>query len=257
MHSSDEALTPSIQVIGRMFALLEALAASDHPAALKVLSERTGLHPSTAHRILNDLAQGGFVERPSSGHYRLGVRLVELGNVVKGKLDLRFEALAPLRELHRIAKLPVALHVRQDDRLHTYPLTPVGRGSTETLSPAALPPAWLHESELGLLLLGHLSANALQLYQLRAMAQATSHEEQSRVQALPQRIGQMDKRRLSSIHNGHGSSMLAALVFDDQEQPIAAVTLAMDGAPTREDPSGELRRAADRITRAMGGHPPN
>src|SRR5574337_503687 len=61
--------TPSIQVIERMFALIDALAAHQDPVPLKVLSERTGLHPSTAHRILNDLAVGRFVDRPEAGSY--------------------------------------------------------------------------------------------------------------------------------------------------------------------------------------------
>lgn len=32
---------------------------------------------------------GRFVERPESGTYRLGMRLLELGNLVKGRLDVR------------------------------------------------------------------------------------------------------------------------------------------------------------------------
>ena len=54
--------TPTIQVLERSFALLETLAAQPEPVSLKDISDRTGLHPSTAHRILNDLAIGRFVE---------------------------------------------------------------------------------------------------------------------------------------------------------------------------------------------------
>ncbi|MDH5331145.1 MAG: helix-turn-helix domain-containing protein, partial [Aquincola sp.] len=59
--------TPTIQVLERSFALLEVLAQQPEPMALKDISERTGLHPSTAHRILNDLAAGRFVDRPQVG----------------------------------------------------------------------------------------------------------------------------------------------------------------------------------------------
>ena len=54
--------TTSVQVMSRMFALLDVLATESQAVSLKVASERTGLHPSTAHRILNDLAVGGLVE---------------------------------------------------------------------------------------------------------------------------------------------------------------------------------------------------
>ena len=37
--------TPTIQVLERSFALLDVLAAQPESLALKVISERTGLHP--------------------------------------------------------------------------------------------------------------------------------------------------------------------------------------------------------------------
>ena len=55
---------PSVQVIERMFALIEVLASREEAISLKEISERTGLHPSTTHRILNDLTIGRFVDRP-------------------------------------------------------------------------------------------------------------------------------------------------------------------------------------------------
>ena len=50
---------PAIQVLERSFALFDVLAAHQDPVPLKQISAQTGLHPSTAHRILNDLAVGG------------------------------------------------------------------------------------------------------------------------------------------------------------------------------------------------------
>ena len=73
----------SIQVIERMVALLDALASYTDPVSLKELSKVSGLHPSTAHRILNDMVITRFVDRVEPGTYRLGMRLLELGNVVK------------------------------------------------------------------------------------------------------------------------------------------------------------------------------
>ena len=59
--------TPTIQVLERAFALLDLLARADEALSLKDISERSGLHPSTAHRILNDLTIGRLVERPQAG----------------------------------------------------------------------------------------------------------------------------------------------------------------------------------------------
>ena len=38
-------------------------------------------------------AAGRFVERPEAGSYRLGMRLLELGNLVKARLDVREAAI--------------------------------------------------------------------------------------------------------------------------------------------------------------------
>ena len=52
----------SIQVIERLAQLLDVIAAHDEPVSLKILSAETGLHPSTAFRILSSLAEQGFEE---------------------------------------------------------------------------------------------------------------------------------------------------------------------------------------------------
>ena len=60
---SKEDQKPAIQVLERMFSLLDLLASHQDPVSLKLISEQTGLHPSTAHRILNDLTVGRYVDR--------------------------------------------------------------------------------------------------------------------------------------------------------------------------------------------------
>ena len=115
--SPDTHQTPTIQVIERMFTLIDVLAGREEPMSLKEISEQTGLHPSTAHRILNDLKVGRFIDHPEAGTYRLGMRLLELGNLVKGRLNVRDAALTPMRELHRLIQQPVNLSVRQGDEI--------------------------------------------------------------------------------------------------------------------------------------------
>lgn len=107
----------SIQVIERMVSLLDALARQPDPSSLKELSSVTGLHPSTAHRILNDLVLKRFVDRAEPGTYRLGMRLLELGNVVKSRLNVREAALESMRLLHRQTNQTINLSVRQGDEI--------------------------------------------------------------------------------------------------------------------------------------------
>lgn len=115
-HAADHDKT-SIQVIERMVTLLDALAAYPDPVSLKDLATATSLHPSTAHRILHDLVLKRLVDRSPTGSYRLGMRLLELGNIVKSRLDVREAALDPMRTLHRKTNQTINLSVRQNDEI--------------------------------------------------------------------------------------------------------------------------------------------
>jgi DNA-binding IclR family transcriptional regulator len=107
----------AIQVIERMMMLLDVLADHPDPVSLKDLSSATGLHPSTAHRILNDMVAKRFVDRTDPGSYRLGMRLLELGNIVKSRLNVREAALPWMQALHRKTQQTVNLSVRQGDEI--------------------------------------------------------------------------------------------------------------------------------------------
>ena len=84
---------PAIRLVGsvqRAFAVIDALAEVDTELGTNEIARRTGVNPSTVSRLLATLVAGGFVEHvPESGRYRLGPRLLQLGNIVLGRLDLR------------------------------------------------------------------------------------------------------------------------------------------------------------------------
>ncbi len=77
-----------VQVLERVFEMLDALAAHQAEPGLQELSQWVGLHRSTAHRLLTVLEGHRFVERTAAGKYRLGSRLLELGTTVAGRLDV-------------------------------------------------------------------------------------------------------------------------------------------------------------------------
>jgi len=82
----------SIQVVDRLVSLLDEISRSDRPVLLKVLAADTGLHTSTAFRILASLQSHGLVERDTGGGYVLGRQLLRLANRVSAKLDVVSEA---------------------------------------------------------------------------------------------------------------------------------------------------------------------
>ena len=84
---------PAIRLVSsvqRAFAVVDTLADADGDLGTNEIARRTGVNPSTVSRLLATLVAGGLVEHlPETGRYRLGPRLVQLGNAVLARLDLR------------------------------------------------------------------------------------------------------------------------------------------------------------------------
>jgi DNA-binding IclR family transcriptional regulator len=91
--------TRRVAAVERASAVIDALAEGGE-LGTNELARRTDLHPSTVSRLLSTLADSGLVEHvPESGRYRLGLRLIDLGNAVLARLDLREVARPQLRAL--------------------------------------------------------------------------------------------------------------------------------------------------------------
>jgi IclR family transcriptional regulator, carbohydrate utilization repressor len=234
----------SIQVMARMFSLLDTLAQEGDSVSLKTVSERTGLHPSTAHRILNDLAVGGFVERSGPGTYRLGLRLLQLGNLVKSRLDVRDLAMRPMQELHRLTGQTVALHIRQDDESVCVERTSSERNGIQVnrVLGARTP---LVASAPGKVLISQWAAS-----QLHALAQANG----ARVDALHTELQTVRANGLAvdgdAVEAAHQQA--AAPVLDDHGQVVASLALNTASLRLSLEWSEALKGAASRVSTSMG-----
>jgi DNA-binding IclR family transcriptional regulator len=79
-----------VAAVARATAVLDELAREPGELGTNELARRIGINPSTASRLLATLEAARLVEQvPASGRYRLGLRLLELGNAALGRLDLR------------------------------------------------------------------------------------------------------------------------------------------------------------------------
>jgi IclR family acetate operon transcriptional repressor len=95
---------PSTRRIGaaeRAITVLDTLAEGGELGTNEI-ARRTGMTPSTVSRQLGTLAASGLVERvPTSGRYRLGLKVVHLANALLSRLDVRTVARPHLEELVR------------------------------------------------------------------------------------------------------------------------------------------------------------
>ena len=89
-----------VQTIERVSSILDMLAQSAQGISIRELSSAIGLPKGTTHRLLSSLSYFGYVRQdPKTRNYFLGLKFVELGQILLNQLDLRKEAEPFLRDL--------------------------------------------------------------------------------------------------------------------------------------------------------------
>ena len=244
---------PTVQVIERMFSLMDVLASGEDAVSLKEISEKTGLHPSTAHRILNDLATGRFVDRPQPGHYRLGMRLLELGNVVKSRLNVRDAALGPMRELHRLTQQPINLSLRQGDEIIYIERAYSERSGMQVIR-AIGGRAPLHLTSVGKLFLAADDVQRVRAYATRTGLAGHTKNSLTQLSTLERELA---KVRLDGHANDNeelelGVRCMAAGILDDQGKLIADLSISAPAGRLDEAWLSKLKATAQGISEILG-----
>lgn len=248
--------TPTVQVIERIFTLLEILASREEAVSLKEISEKSGLHPSTAHRILNDLATGRFVDRPAAGNYRLGMRLLELGNVVKDRLNVRDAALTPMRELHKLTQQPVNLSVRQGDQI-VYVERAYSERSGMQVVRAIGGRAPLHLTSVGKLFLASDDAQRLRSYATRTGLPGQTRNSITDLSVLERELSRARQYGIARDNEELelGVRCMAAGIYDDQSQLVAGLSISAPADRLDDLWLPKLQATANEISAALGYKP--
>jgi DNA-binding IclR family transcriptional regulator len=253
---SDTPPTPAVQVLERMFALMDVLASREDAISLKEIAEKTGLHPSTAHRILNDLAIGRFVERSQPGSYRLGMRLLELGNLVKGRLNVRDAALLPMRELHKRIQQPVNLSMRQGDEI-VYVERAYSERSGMQVVRAIGGRAPLHLTSVGKLFLSADDAQRIRAYATRTGLHGQTKNSITQLPALERELARVRQMQyaLDNEELELGVRCMACGIYDDQGKLVAGLSISAPASRLDDAWLTQLQATARGISHTLGFAP--
>ncbi|PWG63203.1 IclR family transcriptional regulator [Spiribacter halobius] len=242
----------SIQVIQRMASLLDRLAAADGPVSLKLLSAETGLHASTAHRILNTLLDIGYVERTRAGHYQLGVRLLQLGNRVQMHVDLRREALPVMESLRDLVGETVNLTVREGDEVVYIERVSGTRNMRVELVIGGRAP--LHVTAVGKMFLAEEGAAGVREYIARtglepftANSVTSPDTLMAQVQAAAREGYARDEEETED-----GVACLGVAVRDGTGRVVAGLSISAPADRLRTDWVGALQAAGLRLSERLG-----
>jgi DNA-binding IclR family transcriptional regulator len=245
--------SPSIQVIERVFTLIDLLSSRQEAMSLKEISENTGLHPSTAHRILNDLTLGHYVDRSEPGSYRLGLKMLELGNLVKARLNIRDVALEPMQQLHHLIDESVNLSLRQGDEI-VYIERAFSDKSGMQVVRAIGGRAPLHLTSVGKLFLSQEGPEELELYAKRTLLKGSTKNSITDLGALKAELSRVRnfKRATDNEELELGVRCIAVGIYDDQEQLVAGLSISAPAERLDETWMTMLVKTAQDISSAMG-----
>jgi DNA-binding IclR family transcriptional regulator len=253
--SRDEQKNP-IQVVERMMRLLDVLEKHPEPLGLKQIAQYTGLHPSTAHRILSAMSADRLVDRVEPGSYRLGMRLLELGNLVKSRISVRELALPLMRELHAHTGETANLSVRHDDEIVYVERTSSGRSAMRVVHVIGTR-APLHVTAAGKLFLLEEGFARLRDYARRTgLAPHTPNTIAS--VALLERDLERIQRQGWAVDNEEaelGVRCVAAGIRDDAGALVAALSLSSPADRMKPQWGALVKETADRISHAIGHRP--
>lgn len=245
----------SIQVIERMMSLLDALADSPESASLKHLAQSTGLHPSTAHRILAAMAGTRLIERQENGGYQLGIRLLELGNLVKSRLNIREVALPCMQRLHEQIGEAINLGIRHEDEIIYIERTSSGRSLVRVVYLVG-GRAPLHLTSVGKLFLAADTPENVRAYAKRTGLPGKTPHSLTSLNALEKELEKIRRHDLAFDNEEAelGLRCVAAPIRGDEGTIVAGLSVS---APTdRHNPEWvtRIKQAADEISSALGYH---
>jgi DNA-binding IclR family transcriptional regulator len=245
----------SIQVIDRAAMLLDVIAAMEAPVSLKILAADTGLHPSTAFRILGSLIAVGFVERDSAGHYQLGRKLLSLAGRVRRGGDIRQEALDIMRQLRDQLGETVNLTVREGDEvIYVERVSARRMMRVEQVVGSRAP---LHVTAVGKLMLGELGDDFVRAYAERTgLAAFTPHTITSVSQLLHEVHGVSEHHcALDNEEAEEGVGCIGTLIYDNTGSVVGGLSVSAPIERRSDAWIPMVKDAARRISERLGYYP--
>lgn len=106
----------NVRAVDRALAILLAFQDGDGAVPLVEVARRTGLHLTTALRLLGTLESQGFVQRAGGGGYTLGPQLLALGERFRRSLRLEDQVMPALGRLAAESQESAAFFVREGDQ---------------------------------------------------------------------------------------------------------------------------------------------
>lgn len=254
MKKSDAKL---IQSVDRALQILDVFSLREKELGVTEIAHRLDLHKSTAFGLLTTLEYWGCIEQNrQTGKYRLGLKLLELGDRVKEGLDLRVLALPFLQEL--VEHYRETVHLVVHDRGEVVYIEKVEGPTAIRMYSQVGKRAPMHSTGVGKIMLAYRS-----MQEVDALI-----EEKGLSSFTPNTITDPEILREELVKikkNGYcfdneeievGLRCVAAPIMDSQQEVVAAISLSGPSMRMTDEQMNELiipvKETALKISQSLG-----
>lgn len=219
-----------VQTIERVSLILDILGQNPQGISVRDLSFKVSLPKGTTHRLLSSLSYLGYVRQDSkTKNYLLGFKLVELGNLLLGQLDLRNEAAPFLKDLAERTNETVHMVILDRDEV-VYIDKVEGDHNPSGLRMASRiglrNPA--HSSAVGKVLLSHFPDGELnQFLKGRGLSKRTENTITDTAQ-LKEHLKMVRNQgyAMDDEENEKGVRCVGAPIYDEAGRAVAAISIS-------------------------------
>ena len=238
-----------LKSLTKLMTVLNSFSTTVRSLSLSEICRRTGFPKSTTHRLLASLRDVGLLDQDGDrDHYRLGLKLFELGSTVLANMDLHREGRPFIDALARLTDQ--AVHLAVFDGRHA---VVVGRSDrqTDATSRVFFESAPAHCTSVGKAILAHLPEVALERFLDAGLARFTDTTITD-VIALKRDL-ETTKRRGYALDEGEhqpGLRCVGAPISDVSGRVFAAISVS---GPARKMPLREVGRTAKMVIHNANG----
>ncbi len=254
---SPEKAGGTVQALDRALGLLNSLTELDE-GTLTELAHRTGMAPSTAHRLLMTMQRHGMVAfEEGTQNWMIGVEAFRIGSSFIRQTNVVQASRPLMRELMEATGETANLAIAIDGEVVF-----ISQVETHEAIRAFFPPGTrgnMHSSGIGKALLSELARDAVQqIMQKRGLPSFTPNTITS-TEVLFADLEQTRARgwAIDNEERNIGMRCLAAPIYNEHNEAIAGISISGPSVRMTNEVLGEfgplVKRTAARITEAIGG----
>ena len=252
-------LAGSVQALERGLNLLAIIAEADG-LSLTSIAQRAGMAPSTAHRLLNTLKAGGFIQDDDQGHYLIGVQAFRTGSAFLRNRKMVDVGRGTMRSLMEASGETVNMAIDSDGYVVFISQIESHQSIRAFHRPGARGP--MHASSLGKAMMASLTDEALaQRLHHVGMPRFTKHTIVD-PDTLIADLAAVRKRgwAIDDEEQAEGLRCVGAAIYNEFSEIMGAISISGPTVRVSEERLGELgpmvKRASKEITERVGGKMP-